>query len=174
MRRPGTLLRRPSPALVVAALALLVALSGSGYAAIVLPKTSVGTIQLRPGSVTSPKVRDATLRLSDLSPATRLALKGDPGAPGAAGVSGLVIVGTSSTFDSSKSKTIVVRCPTGKKLVGGGAGAWGRAMVFVPDGVALTANHPYDETGWLAAAHEVVPTEQDWSLRANAVCAAVG
>ena len=31
-------LQRPSPALVVACLALLVALSGTGYAAVVLPR----------------------------------------------------------------------------------------------------------------------------------------
>jgi hypothetical protein len=169
-------LRRPSPALVLAALALLAALSGTGYAAIVLPKDSVGPIQLRAGSVTSPEVRDGSLRAVDFAPPARLVLKGakgDKGDPGTAGLSGLEIVGASSTFDSSKSKTIVVRCPAGKRLVGGGAGAWGRAMIFVPDGIALTASHPYDETGWLAAAHEVVPTEQDWFLRANAVCAAV-
>jgi hypothetical protein len=166
-------LRLPSPALALAGLALLVALGGTGYAAIVLPKDSVGTIQLRAGSVTSPKVRDGSLRAVDLAPAARLALKGDKGDPGTAGLSGLETVGASSTFDSSKSKTLVVRCPAGKRLVGGGAGAWGRAMIFVPDGIALTASHPNDDTGWLAAAHETVPTEQDWFLRANAVCAAV-
>jgi hypothetical protein len=166
-------LRLPSPSLVLAGLALLVALGGTGYAAIVLPMNSVGMIQLRAGSVTSPKVRDGSLRAVDLAPAARLALKGAKGDPGTAGLSGLETVGASSTFDSSKSKTLVVRCPAGKRLVGGGAGAWGRAMIFVPDGIALTASHPYEETGWLAAAHETVPTEQDWFLRANAVCAAV-
>lgn len=166
----------PSPALVLAGLALLVALSGTGYAANVLPKNSVGTIQLRASSVTSPKVRDGSLRAVDLAPAARLALKGakgDKGDAGTAGLSGLETVGASSTFDSSKSKTLVVRCPAGKRLVGGGAGAWGRAMIFVPDGIALTASHPFDDTGWLAAAHETVPTEQEWFLRANAVCAVV-
>ena len=169
-------LRLPSPALVLAGLALLVALGGTGYAAIVLPKNSVGTIQLRAGSVTSPKVRDGSLRAVDLAPAARLALKGDKGDkgdPGTAGLSGLETVGASSTFDSNNSKTLVVRCPAGKRLIGGGAGAWGRAMIFVPNGLVLTASHPYDENGWLAAAHETVPTEQEWFLRANAVCAAV-
>jgi hypothetical protein len=46
-------------------------------------------------------------------------------------------------------------------------------MIFVADGVAVIASHPYDDTVWLAAAHEIVPTEQDWFLRANAVCAVV-
>ena len=165
-------LRLPSPALVLAAVGLLIALGGTGYAAVALPKDSVGTIQLRTGSVTSAKVRDGSLGLADLAPAARLALKGEKGDPGAAGVSGLEVVGASSIFDSNKSKTLVVRCPAGKRLIGGGAGAWGRAMIFVPDGLVLSASQPYDG-GWLAAAHESVPTEQEWFLQAHAVCAVV-
>ena len=48
------LLRRylPSPAMVVACLALLVALGGTSYAAIKLPRNSVGNIQLKRGAVT--------------------------------------------------------------------------------------------------------------------------
>jgi hypothetical protein len=38
---------RPSPALVVSAVALSVALGGTSYAAIVLPANSVGTKQLK-------------------------------------------------------------------------------------------------------------------------------
>ena len=49
-------LHRPSPALVVACIALFVALSGFGYAAIKLPKNSVGTKQLRNGAVTGKKI----------------------------------------------------------------------------------------------------------------------
>ena len=71
--------RRPSPALVVAGIALLVALSGTSYAAITLPRNSVGTIQLKPGAVTSPKVRDGSLAAADLSPAARKALTGQIG-----------------------------------------------------------------------------------------------
>ena len=38
---------RPSPAMVVAITALIVALGGTGYAALKLPKSSVGTAQLK-------------------------------------------------------------------------------------------------------------------------------
>ena len=38
---------RPSPALVVASLALLVSLAGTGYAAVALPANSVGNKQLQ-------------------------------------------------------------------------------------------------------------------------------
>jgi hypothetical protein len=46
-------LRLPSPALAVALLALFVALGGTGYAALSLPKNSVGSKQLRKGAVKS-------------------------------------------------------------------------------------------------------------------------
>ena len=42
---------RPSPATVIASFALMVALSGVGYAAVVLPANSVGTRQLRNNAV---------------------------------------------------------------------------------------------------------------------------
>jgi hypothetical protein len=51
------LARRPSPAMVVACIALLVALSGTGIAAVgALAPNSVGTAQLRTGAVTNPKL----------------------------------------------------------------------------------------------------------------------
>jgi len=51
-------LRTPSPAMVVACIALAVALSGASYAAIVLPKNSVGAKQLKKNAVTTPKVKN--------------------------------------------------------------------------------------------------------------------
>ena len=52
---------------VVAVLALFVALGGSAYAAGVLPANSVGTPQLKGGSVTSGKVKDGTLKAVDFA-----------------------------------------------------------------------------------------------------------
>ena len=49
--------RRPSVSLVVAFLALVVALGGVSYAAITLPKNSVGTPQLKKGAVTTKKIK---------------------------------------------------------------------------------------------------------------------
>lgn len=175
-------LRLPSPALVVASLALLVALGGTGYAAVALSERSVGTVHLRDGAVTSPKVRNGALGVVDLAPAARRALAGRPGPqgpagpkgdPGATGLTGVETVGASTPFDSNDTKTLVVRCPEGKRLVGGGAGAWGRAMIWMEDGVALVASHPHDDSSWLAAARELIPTEKSWFLRANAICATV-
>lgn len=49
------LLRRPSPALVVATIALILAVGGTGYA-LTLPTASVGPAQLRPLSVLNSKM----------------------------------------------------------------------------------------------------------------------
>ena len=168
--------RLPSPALVFAVLALLFALGGTAVAASALTRNSVGEAHLRTGSVTSAKVRDGSLRAADFASGAKTALRGPagpagaPGAPGAPGMSGLVMVGAVSTFDSTPWKTVVVRCPEGKRLVGGGGGAWGRAMIYVPDGLTLTASHPLEDGAWLAAAHEVTPTDDNWFVRANALC----
>lgn len=66
---------RPSPALVLASVALFVALGGTGYAALQLPANSVGTKQLKRGAVknsdiarnavTGSKVRPRSLTASD-------------------------------------------------------------------------------------------------------------
>jgi hypothetical protein len=52
-------LRKPSPAMIVACLALLVALSGTGMAAATqLGRNSVGTLQLKDSAVTNAKLRN--------------------------------------------------------------------------------------------------------------------
>jgi hypothetical protein len=59
--------RRVSPALVIACISLFVSLSGFGYAALKLPRNSVGTPQLRTGAVTSPKLRASAVVRSKLA-----------------------------------------------------------------------------------------------------------
>ena len=59
-------IRRPSPALVIAVIALFVALGGTGYAAIALPKNSVGKKQIKKNAVTSKKVKNGSLKAADL------------------------------------------------------------------------------------------------------------
>jgi hypothetical protein len=48
--------RRPSPAVIIASLALFVSLGGVGYAAIALPPGSVGSAQLKTHAVTGNKI----------------------------------------------------------------------------------------------------------------------
>lgn len=57
--RMHKLVRRPSPAMVVACIALLVALGGTSVAAVSqLGRNSVGPAQLQFGAVTNPKIRN--------------------------------------------------------------------------------------------------------------------
>ena len=80
---------------VTATLALFVALGGTGYAAITLPRNSVGAAQLRARSVgtselrsravTSRVIRNRSVRLADVSTGARTALKGEQGPIGPAG-----------------------------------------------------------------------------------------
>ena len=69
------LFRRPSPAMIVACLALLVALSGTGVAATQLARNSVGTPQLRDNAVTNAKVRNNAINSSKV--AARSLLRSD-------------------------------------------------------------------------------------------------
>jgi hypothetical protein len=73
-------LRRPSPAMLVALLALFVALGGSSYAALQLRPGSVGTKQLKNGAVTSKKVRNNSLLVRDFRRSQRAQLQGPQGA----------------------------------------------------------------------------------------------
>jgi hypothetical protein len=104
--------RRPSPALVVACLALAAALGGTGYSAIVLPANSVGTKQLKNNSVVSAKVMPHSLLASSFK---RGQLQ--PGPTGPKGADGLAgAAGPSGPKGDSATKLFA----TVKKKAGGG------------------------------------------------------
>ena len=60
-------LRMPSPAMIVAFIALFVALGGTSYAAIKLPANSVGTTQIKKDAVIGSKVKNGSLTGADLA-----------------------------------------------------------------------------------------------------------
>ena len=78
--------------------ALFIALGGTSYAALTLPRNSVGSTQiraravgpseLRTQAVSGRSVRDKSLTIKDVSPATRSALKGEQGAQERRGLRG--------------------------------------------------------------------------------------
>jgi hypothetical protein len=59
--------RRPSPALIVSFVALLVALGGTSYAAFSLPKNSVGTKQIKNKAVTNSKIKNGAVTASKIN-----------------------------------------------------------------------------------------------------------
>jgi hypothetical protein len=68
----GLFARRPSPALIVALIALFLALTGGAYAAFTLPKESVGSVQLRNGAVTASKLHRDAVTSSAVEPGSLL------------------------------------------------------------------------------------------------------
>jgi hypothetical protein len=86
--------RRPSPALVVACIALLVALGGTGYATVLnVPRNSVGPLHLKRNAVTSSRIAPNAVQTAHVRNGSLLAEdfgagqlpsgpKGDTGPPG--------------------------------------------------------------------------------------------
>jgi hypothetical protein len=73
---------------VIASVALFVALGGGSYAALQVPRASVGTKQLKRNAVTSPKVNDGSLLLSDFNASQLSQLRGPAGVRGTEGPRG--------------------------------------------------------------------------------------
>jgi hypothetical protein len=136
--------RRPSPALVVACIALAIALGDVGYATVnaIIPNNSVGTPQIKPNAVgvaqikanaiTSAKVRDFTLRAWDFRrgdlPAGPRGLDGPAGPPGPAGAIGdltlrensVSIPGNMAGNGLYTTRAVQVMCLAGEKAITGG------------------------------------------------------
>jgi hypothetical protein len=81
--------------MAVACIALVIALGGTGYAAIKLPRNSVGARQLKANAVTSAKVRNGSLTAKDFQSSTLL--RGPRGPQGPKGDSAAGAGGASST-----------------------------------------------------------------------------
>jgi hypothetical protein len=130
-----SILKAPSPAMVVACIALAVSLSGTGYAAIKLERNSVGTRELKNNAVNSVKVRNGSLLRQDFrsgqipagpaGPAGPQGAKGDKGDAGVVGAitvrTGSVVVEQGSPTDSQYvTRQVQVLCAAGEKAISAG------------------------------------------------------
>jgi hypothetical protein len=178
---------------ILAATALVVAVFGStplGHAAgnLILSRNSVGATQLKQGAVTgaklrknavtSLKVKDGSLLATDFkagqlpagAPGPQGAKgaqgpKGDKGDAGPAGISGVeLVVGPESIVDPGQFGGAIAKCPTGKKVLGGGGGSEGN--------ITISNSGPSTDAQWgiNATNNEAFPA----SVYAYAVCAKVG
>ena len=169
---------RPSPALVVACIALLVALGGTGYATVLqVPRNSVGPPQLKTAAVTnkklaanavtSAKVANGSLLRRDFrANSLPVGPAGPAGPAGPPGLSGLERVESTSATNTTNSKTQTMTCPAGKRLLGGGA----RLNPILPQ-VAIQTSFPDNDNIYRVTAREIVNTGGNWSLTVFAVCA---
>lgn len=165
--------RRPSASMVVAFIALLVAISGTSYAAITLPKNSVGTKQLKKNAVTSAKVKNGSLLRRDFragqipaGPQGPQGIQGPQGPQGARGPAGATNV--TVRLGPEVGDTSIASCQTGERAVGGGGIATGADGVLWASNPTPTSGTP---TGWEADAVDRAAGTTD-TVQAYVICAA--
>ncbi len=133
------LLKKPSPAMIVASVALFLATTGTGVAVVsALPKGSVGTAQIKNNAVNSIKVKNRSLKRIDF-------------AAGQLPVAKKVVKRTAKgTYGTSFSK-VTASCSPGEVATGGGAD-WDAATSDGWPVVTYSVPDPYTEgaipTGW--------------------------
>jgi hypothetical protein len=120
-RRLQVLSGHLSYANVVATLALFIALGGASYAAVTLPRNSVGTAQLKKNAVTATKVRNGAITGAKMKPGTITAKRIKRGAI------------TRRELNLGKLGAL----PDAARLGGLPAGAFARAGAQAPDAAAL-------------------------------------
>jgi hypothetical protein len=150
--------------LLVSITALLVALFGitplgeAAYNAVV-PRNSVGTLQLQrnavkaakiaPNAIRTGHVLDGTLLTADFKPGQipqgPKGDKGDRGEQGATGISGYEIVTTPVTANNTL-HSVSVSCPGAKRVLGGGVRANAWALTSGP--YVVSSNPNAAGTGW--------------------------
>jgi hypothetical protein len=126
MKMPHVRPRRPSPAIVIACIALAIALAPASYAAVsqLLPEDSVGPLQLKADAVSSNKVRDFSLRRWDFKqsdwPRVPTGLDGVMGDISRRQASIAVPAGPVAGNGLYVTRVVQVRCQPGKHAISGG------------------------------------------------------
>jgi hypothetical protein len=189
MRR--LLSHRPSPAMVIAFIALLAALGSSAYAQLTIPRNSVGNVQLKQNAVNSAKVRNRSLLRTDFrpgqipagprGPAGQQGPQGPEGARGPTGERGPVgergpagpagpagATNVTVTLGQEGMGSSSATCPAGERATGGG-GVVTEAEAFLT-GSAPTVPASGPPTAWEAEA--ALEDGDPAMVQAYVVCAA--
>lgn len=134
---------RPAFSNVIALTALFIALGGVSYAAVNLPKDSVGTKQLKKNAVNGSKVKNGSLLADDFKagqlPAGATGPAGAPGSPGVPGAAG---------DDGPRGATGAAgepgtTGPTGPQGITGESGAFSAGVMAGYANLTNTGNHQY-------------------------------
>lgn len=182
------------------ALALFVALGGTAYATIELPKNSVGPAQLQKDAITSRNIKDGTLKAIDfkrrLLPRGPIGPRGPAGPPGVVDTSqfysktqadarylrGTLTVVATGTINGSGFGSATATCPTGYQAIGGGVEPENVAQMYVSSSQpiidskvlgGLTDGQHAPATAWRA---DVVDTTGPSARKVKvvAICAPIG
>jgi hypothetical protein len=166
----------------LAAIALLFAMGGTSYAAVSLPKNSVGTAQLRTNAVVSAKVKNGSLLARDFAPGQLPAVRqGPPGPAGRQGPAGpqgpkgdpgqptlprIAYATKSATLPAGDTDTLSVSCPSGLYVVGGG----GRITGDQANDAGLADAGPSGNTAFTATFWNFTASGDDQTATVYATC----
>jgi hypothetical protein len=141
---------------VIATLALFLALGGGAYAALKLPKSSVGAKQLKANAVRSPKVKDASLLKRDFKPGELTA--GPQGEKGDKGDRGPGTLSFDGQFDRDNNIHVITTVQ-GMNLWAGCEGGTDAMYLMVRRADGADAFHAWG-TRWTGTVLERAPAEQ--------------
>ena len=178
-------MRRPSPAFVLALIALMVALSGTGYAA-----TKITSKDVKNNSLTGADIRNGTVGTADLKRGVRRQLsvagpKGDQGSPGPQGIAGPqgppglagveVVSGAPVPLPSGSANNGSIECPAGKVAIAGGVAQTNASGVEVLStagtNISLVRSNPSSPTRWTAGVENTGTTDRFFKV--TVICATV-
>ena len=176
---------RPSPAMVVACIALAVALGGTSYAAVALPRNSVGTKQLKNKAVSGEKVRNHTLGaikmksgvLPDISDYYTKSQANDRY------LRGTITRVASNSVSALASGDVKVNCPDGYQATGGGVDSHDPNVLYVTSSSPLyagdvrlrdvTEGDHVAAVGWFVSAYNS-STSAVFPLKVAVICSPIG
>jgi hypothetical protein len=191
--------------LVLSSVALGVAIlgatpAGQAAARVVVPSNSIGTIQLKAGSVTDAKIRKHSLTAADFKagelgaaapgaqgpqgPQGAQGAQGPQGATGPAGSQGVpgmsgyeIVTGNGASIAGNGAGYDIATCPTGKKAIGGGLSPYGSGKPTMPAKIVSLAmafsapsDGPSGSSWWIGVYNQTAGATQ---IYAYAVCATV-
>jgi hypothetical protein len=132
---------RLTPGLVVAMIALFVALSGAGYAAVVIPRNSITSIQVKDRSLLAKDFKSGQLPRGAVGPAGPVGAAGPAGPAGPSGSSNIrwvAVRADGGIASSSGGITLAAKPGAGQYLIGFGSAVAGK-LVLASSGYA--GNH---------------------------------
>lgn len=149
-----SLQRRLTFANVISITALFIALGGTGYAAVTLPRNSVGAVQIRKdavrageikrSAVAGAEIKNGSLTAVEFAPGVQLkGDKGDKGDTGSVGAATVQFEQAATDLADGTSQSYNVFCPAGQQAIAGGA----RGDATDSEDTSITSSRPAISSG---------------------------